>query len=82
MVDTRLPFGARLAPLHFHNLGQAVKCIARQQGCCNMLVYLDDFLLISESYEECLESLNRLIRLLRDLGFAIAWDKVEGPTKK
>ena len=82
MVDTRLPFGARLAPLHFHKLTQAVKHIMQQQGACDMVVYLDDFLIIAPTYEECRQNLNNLIKLVRRLGFAVAWDKIEGPTRE
>ena len=82
MVDTRLPFGARLAPIHFHKITQAVKHIMQRNGCRGITVYLDDFLIVAPTYQECLNQMNTLIRLVRKLGFAVAWDKVEGPTTK
>jgi len=42
--------------------------------------YLDDFLVIAQTEQECLDALNTLLTLLRALGFSIAWDKTEGPT--
>ena len=47
-----------------------------------MVVYLDDFLIVAPTYEECLQNLNNLIKLVRRLGFAVAWDKIEGPTRQ
>ena len=52
-----------------------------QKGYDQIIVYLDDFLIISESKEQCAEALNCLIQLLRKLGFAIHWGKVVDPTR-
>ena len=41
--------------------------------------YLDDFLLIAPTLEECATALSTLIGLLRYLGFCINWDKVVDP---
>ena len=43
--------------------------------------YLDDFLIIGQSYEECLNAQLALINLLIKLGFAISWNKLKGPTQ-
>ena len=82
MIDTRLPFGARMSPGIFHELTQAVKHIMACKGYTGIVVYLDDFLVVEKTKEACIESLNTLIKLLRDLGFSISWDKVYGPTNK
>lgn len=82
MVDTRLPFGARLSVDIFYKLGCAVKYIMSSKGYHNVLVYLDDFLIIEPTKEKCIETLNILIKLVRKLGFSVAWDKVEGPTNR
>ena len=47
-----------------------------------MIVYLDDFLIIADSKEECAQALNCLIQLLRRSGFAIHWGKVIDPTNR
>ena len=82
MKDTKLPFGARLSPGIFHRITQAVKRIMARKGYDLLIVYLDDFLLISNSKEACAEALSVLISLLRKLGFSIHWGKVVDPTQK
>jgi hypothetical protein len=81
MVDTALPFGSRRAPGHFHKLTQAVRRMMARKGYQGIVAYLDDFLIVERSQERCLQAQNSLILLLRELGFSIAWNKVEGPTK-
>ncbi len=80
--DTKLPFGAKLAPGIFHRITQAVKRMMARRGYDLVVVYLDDFLIVSESFKQCAEALQCLIRLLRRLGFAIHWGKVVDPTTK
>ena len=80
MVDKRLPFGAKFSPGIFHRLTQSVRRMMARKGFSNIVVYLDDFLCVSETKEHCLLTLNTLLALLRRLGFAIAWEKVEGPS--
>ncbi|MES9879857.1 MAG: reverse transcriptase domain-containing protein [Sedimenticola sp.] len=80
LKDTKLPFGAKLSPGIFHRLTQAVKRMMARKGYDLIVVYLDDFLIISKSQDQCEEALMCLIQLLRKLGFAIHWGKVVGPT--
>ena len=82
LKDTKLPFGAKLSPGIFHRLTQAVKRMMARRGFNLLIVYLDDFLIISKSKEVCAQALNCLIQLLRKLGFAIHWGKVVDPTTK
>ena len=81
LKDTKLPFGAKLSPGIFHRLTQAVKRMMARRGFDLLVVYLDDFLIIAESKDACAQALNCLIQLLRKLGFAIHWGKVEDPTR-
>ena len=81
LYDTKLPFGASKAPGIFHRLSQAITRIMRSQGF-TVIAYLDDFLLIEDSYERCLESFNMLIDLLQTLGFSINWGKVVYPCQR
>ena len=81
LFDTRLPFGASLAPMTFHRLTQSVRRMMWNRGFTNIVVYLDDFLIIEESYERCLEAQHTLISLLIKLGFRISWHKVLGPSR-
>jgi len=82
LFDSRLPFGATLAPSHFHRLSQAIGRCLRRQGFKGVVVYIDDFLLAAETFEECNRALHCLIRLVRKLGFHISWNKVVGPTQR
>ena len=78
--DTKLPFSAKLSVGIFHRLTQAVKRMMSRRGFDLTIVYLDDFLIISESKEHCAQALAALIHLLRKLGFSIHWGKVVDPT--
>lgn len=80
LKDTPLPFGARRSVGIFHRLTQAVRRMMARKGYDLIIVYLDDFLIISESKEVCAEALNILIQLLQKLGFMIHWGKVVDPT--
>ena len=50
-----------------------------RRGFNNLVVYLDDFLVVEETYERCHEAQLTLISLLIELGFAVSWRKVLGP---
>ncbi|XP_077862556.1 uncharacterized protein LOC144344498 [Saccoglossus kowalevskii] len=80
--DTRLPFGAKCSPYIFNAITQAAKRVMIQRGFNFIVVYLDDFLVISEDFYTCQLALNTLLSLLRQLGFSISWKKVEGPVQK
>ena len=82
MVDTRLSFGARKSPMIFNELTQAVRRIMAAKGFHNIVVYLDDFLVVEDSYESCKATMDVLRRVLRELGFRINYKKIEGPTQR
>ena len=81
LKDTILPFGSRLAPMIFHRLTQSVRRMMARKGFPYIVVYLDDFLIIAPSLDECQVALDILLRLLRKLGFQINWQKVVDPTQ-
>ena len=80
--DTRLPFGAKSSPEIFHHLTQAVRQMMARRGFNSVVVYLDDFLVIAPTQQACQVAYSTLLQLLQDLGFAISWRKVVGPTQK
>ena len=80
MVDTRLMMGARRAPSIFHRLSQSIRRAMERRGY-NIVVYLDDFLIVEDTYDKCLQGQHVLIKLLRNLGFSISWPKVCGPSQ-
>ena len=53
LIDKRLPFGARKSPSIFNRLTQAVRRMMSRKGF-NVITYLDDFLVIGTSFENCL----------------------------
>lgn len=82
LFDTRLPFGSRLGPCIFTKITQAVKRIMHGKGFRHLVVYLDDFLILCETQEECARAQNALISVLTELGFIVSWEKVVSPTRK
>lgn len=82
LFDTRLPFGSKCGPSHFNRLSQAVKRMMEKRGFPGIVAYIDDFLLVSESYEKCKEALYTLLGLVRQLGFNVSWNKVVGPSQR
>lgn len=79
MFDTRLPFGSRKAPSVFNRLTQSVRRMMENRGY-QIVVYLDDFFIVSKTKEECRLGLNSLLILLRQLGFQISYNKVVCPS--
>lgn len=80
ITDKFLCFGARNAPKIFHRLTQAVRRFMNKRGW-TLIAFLDDFLIIADNKEDCLEAYQTLIAMLRQLGFDIAWSKVVDPTQ-
>ena len=78
--DSALCFGSKLAPGIFHRWTQAIRRMMQRRGF-EVIVYLDDFLLISPDKEHCKRGLNTLMSLVRELGFAIAYEKLIPPTQ-
>ena len=75
-------FGASKSPKTFQTLTKAVSRIAKRFGYNNICVYLDDFLCIEKSKEECEKTQNFLLKLLRYLGYSISYNKLCAPTQK
>ena len=78
--DNFLSFGARASPYIFNSLTDAVTRYMNGCGfkCFN---YLDDFLVIGDTYLVCQEAQLALHTLLRSLGFDIAYKKVLSPSQ-
>ena len=80
--DTRLPFGARSAPGIFHRLTQSARRMMQRKGFPLIIVYLDDFLIIGRTRQECQAAFDALHSLLIALGFTISPSKVVPPCQK
>ena len=81
MYDVRLPFGCKKGPMIFHRLSQSVKRMMIRRGYDGIVVYLDDFLCVADSFEKCREMQCTLISLLIQLGFCVSWEKIVGPSQ-
>lgn len=78
MVDQSLPFGGSKCLQIFNRITHSVRVIMLYT---QLVVYLDGFIVTARSYEECLVALETPLRLLLELGFAISYKKIEGPTQ-
>lgn len=82
LYDTRLPFGAKSSPEIFHRITQSVRRMMARRGFNDIIVYLDDFLIIGTSLEQCKLAYDTLLQLLVDLGFSISKHKLVPPTQR
>lgn len=82
LYDCKLPFGAAKSPEIFHRLTQAITRMMDRGGYSSVLAYLDDYLIICDTEQECQQAYQDLIELLGELGFKINWDKAVGPCQR
>ena len=80
VTDNFLCFGSKCSAYIFNRLTDAVSRYMRKQGYC-CFNYLDDFIIITDSYDSCCQAQNVLISTLRSVGFYISWRKVCSPTQ-
>ena len=80
MTDNFLCFGSKCSAYIFNRLTDAVTRYIHRLGhkCFN---YLDDFIIIADSFAEACKIQNLLISTLRCLGFYISWKKVFSPSQ-
>ena len=81
-VDNRLCFGLSCAPAIFNRLSNAIVRMMSRRGFTAIVNYLDDFLIIGNTYAEFQNGLATLINLLHSLGFNISWKKVISPAQR
>ena len=80
MVDNFVSFGTRMAAFLFNRITDSVTRYVRANGfmCFN---YLDDFLTLGQSFEECQRAQLFLHSVLHSLGFYVAYKKVLSPSQ-
>ena len=71
---TCLPFGLCVAPQFFTKLMKPIVCHLRKLGF-KLVLYLDDFLLLGDTYTECANNVQKTCDLLESLGFIINYSK-------
>ena len=74
-------FGLLCAPFIFNRSFNDIVRMMACRGFCAVVNYLDDFLIIGRTKEECQPGLVTLINLLHYLGFNVSWRKVVSPTQ-
>jgi len=67
---TALPFGLSTAPYIFTKVLRPVVTYLRNKGY-QLVIYLDDFLLLGSSKDECRSNIRTTVNLLQSLGFVI-----------
>ena len=67
---TSLPFGLATAPLIFTSTVKEVKLIALQSGI-RLHQYLNDWLIRAPSEQQCMFQTQKLLKLVKDLGFTV-----------
>ena len=82
LMDTRLCFGGRRSPGIFHRLTQSVRRMMHRRGFAGVVVYLDDFLVVSPTKEACTLAFDTLLELLTGLGFQISPSKLVSPCQQ
>ena len=78
-VDNRLCFGLRLGPCYFAELSEFIYDVLLNCHGMRVVNYLDDFIAIASTYDECLKEQTKVIDLLRFLGFHVSYEKVKPP---
>lgn len=79
---TCVPFGLCTAPYVFTKIMKPVVYLLRLLGLV-LIIYLDDFLILAETYQECLRRLNIVVFILENLGFIINREKSQFlPTRR
>ena len=79
-VDIALPFGCRSSGAACVRVTKAICEIMRQEGF-TVIVYVDDFIGIEDSYDAALKAFKRIIALCKELGFSLATNKCIPPTR-
>lgn len=80
-MNHRLSFGLRCAPNIFNDLSNFIVLVAKSYGVVNVTNYLDDFIIMAHTQEECLRQRNILIEVMEFLGFKISKNKVTNPSR-
>ena len=77
--DNRLSFGLRLGPMYFNYVSTFIYDVLTDKGL-KVVNYLDDFIAVAPSYQDCILAQEVLVSTLRFLGFHVAFDKLVHPS--
>lgn len=80
-TDNCLCFGLRCAPFIFTQITEFLVRCMHKRGFDRVYGYIDDFLIVGSSREECAHGLDIFLELISELGFLIAREKLEFPSQ-
>ena len=79
-VNNRLCFGLRLGPQYFQTISNFIHDILLYKYGVKSVNYLDDFITVCKTLDDCLHAQNTALSTLRGLGFHVAYDKLSSPS--
>ena len=79
-VENRLCFGLRLGPQYFQLISNFIHDTLLYVHGVETVNYLDDFIMLGRSFSSCLQAQGKILKVIRDLGFYVAYDKVSPPS--
>lgn len=74
-------FGLKCAPVIFTQIGNFVVRCMQRRGYTAIINYIDDFISVGSTFQDCQHVQRVLINLLIKLGFHVSWDKCYGPSQ-
>lgn len=81
LLDHRLCFGLHCGPFYFNLLSNFIYERLVDIHGIRLVNYLDDYIVIADSYVECIENQAQVLAILRYVGFQISWSKVSAPSR-
>lgn len=82
IYDAKLCCGAAKAPSIFQRITESSTRMLKRRGFKGVCVYLDDFIIVADTYEECKYAFDCLVDLLGSQWFTINWHKVVEPAQE
>ena len=80
-MDAVLPMGCSSSCSIFETFSSALEWVAKQKlGVTGMVHVVDDFLILSESFDKCASDMDAFISLCGKLGVPLAHSKTQGPS--
>lgn len=80
-VDNRLCFGLCSGPAYFNEISCFLAAVLRNRCQIQIVPYLDDFICLGRSLEDCLAAQSCILSLLRYVGFYVSWMKLKPPAQ-
>ena len=81
VICGRVSLEPRLQVIAPKSISSFIVTIANAKGAPRIINYLDDFLIISPSYDECIRQRDIVTSVISHLGFGVSWPKVTLPNQ-